>query len=256
MTLSIITITYNNFSELMETVNSILNFDFIESVVVNGGDCEETKEFLKSYKGKSISEKDNGIADAFNKGIKLSSGDLIMFLNSGDILIDHDYLSNAVEYLSKHNEVDFIHSNIILTEAPGIDLHMRAALCNLGRGMPYLHPTMIFRKSIFDKIGLFNVIYKIAMDFDLIVRIEKAGFRGYYDKERFPIKMKGAGKSISKEGEALRECFAILQANRVLNVQNFLGYCKRYVLFLGRKLLNALGLNHLLLELKKRKHRA
>lgn len=256
MTLSIITITYNNFSELMETVNSIPNFDFIESVVVNGGDSEETKEFLKSYKGKSISEKDNGIADAFNKGIKLSSGDLIMFLNSGDILIDHDYLSNAVEYLSKHHRVDFTHSNIILTEAPGVDLYMRAALCNLGRGMPYLHPTMIFRKSIFDKIGLFNITYKIAMDFDLIVRIEKAGFQGYYDKERFPIKMKGAGKSISMEGVALRECFAILKAGRVLNAQNFLGYCQRYILFLGRKLLNALGLNHLLLRLKKRKHRA
>lgn len=97
--ISIVTVTYNNFNELIETLNSIPESDIVESVVINGGDCKKTKDFLENYPGKSISEKDDGIADAFNKSIKLSSGDYIMFLNSGDILLSADYLQKQNQYL-------------------------------------------------------------------------------------------------------------------------------------------------------------
>lgn len=256
MILSIVTITYNNLSELKKTLASIPNYDFIESVVINGGDCQETKEILKSYKGKSISEKDNGIADAFNKGIRLASGDLMMFLNSGDILIDANYLKIACDYLKVNNEIDYVHSNLILTDAIGAELYMRPTFSNLGRGMPYLHPTMIIRKEVFDKIGLFNPKYKIAMDFDFIVRLEKANLKGYYEKEGFPVRMEGTGKSIFNETEALRECFSILRENDSLNTKNFFGYIQRYLFFLGRKFLGLSGQNDLLLKLKKHKHHA
>jgi len=82
--ISIITITYNNYEGLKRTLSSIPSYNFIESVVVNGGTDKSTLEYLSSYRGKVINEKDEGIADAFNKGITKSSGDAIMFLNSGD----------------------------------------------------------------------------------------------------------------------------------------------------------------------------
>ena len=254
MVLSIITITFNNFSELKGTLDSIPKLEFIESVVVNGGDCPQTKEFLKSYKGKSISEKDNGIADAFNKGIKLASGDLLMFLNSGDILIDPSYLVNAREQFLINKKIDFVHSNLVLKDASRTDLFMRPTFSHLGRGMPYLHPTMIVRKKIFDSVGMFNLNYKIAMDFDFIVRLKKKELSGYYVKEGFPIAMDGSGKSITKEGKAIRECFTILKENKELNIQNLLGYFQRYILFGGRKFLAFSGQSDLLLKIKARKH--
>ena len=254
MVLSIITITFNNFSELKGTLDSIPKLEFIESVVVNGGDCPQTKEFLKSYKGKSISEKDSGIADAFNKGIKLASGDLLMFLNSGDVLIDPNYLTNARNQFLTNKKIDFVHSNLILKDASRTDLFMRPPFSNLGRGMPYLHPTMIIRKIIFDSVGMFNLNYKIAMDFDFIVRLKKKKLREYYVKEGFPIAMDGNGKSITKEGKAIRECFTILKENKELSIQNLLGYFQRYILFWGRKVLVLSGQNDLLSKLKTRKH--
>jgi glycosyltransferase involved in cell wall biosynthesis len=254
MNISIVTITYNNFSELKRTLDSIPKLDFVESVVVNGGDCTETKEFLKSHRGKSISKKDNGISDAFNKGIQLASGDLIMLLNSGDVLIDPNYLTKARDQFLTNKEIGFVHSNLILKDASRTDLFMKPTFSNLGRGMPYLHPTMIVRKKIFDSVGMFNLNYKIAMDFDFVVRLKKKKLRGYYVNEGFPIAMDGTGKSITKEGKAIRECFTILKENKELNIQNLLGYFQRYILFWGRKFLVLSGQSDLLSKLKTRKH--
>ena len=173
MNISIVTITFNNFSELKKTLDSIPKLDFIESVVVNGGDCPETKEFLNSHKGKSISEKDSGIADAFNKGIKLASGDLIMFLNSGDVLINSNYIKKGIKILSDSPQYSFVHSNILYKDAFGDILLMKPKVKNIGRGIKYLHPSMIVRNKIFDEIGGFNSGYKIAMDYDFILRMEK-----------------------------------------------------------------------------------
>ena len=102
-TLSVVTLTFNNYHELIKTINSLKGIDSVESVIVNGGSCIETKEFLeKNSQYTSISESDNGISDAFNKGIKLSSGKYITFLNSGDIVIDRGYYQFAINYLSNN----------------------------------------------------------------------------------------------------------------------------------------------------------
>jgi glycosyltransferase involved in cell wall biosynthesis len=252
--ISIITITYNNFSDLLKTINSIQKDAIIESVIINGGSCERTWEFLKSYDGIVINEKDNGIADAFNKGIKYSSGKYIMFLNSGDQLIDQNYLINAKFFLDKNSEYSFVHSNIVLLDASGEKLFLHPPLKNVGRGMPYLHPTMIVDRDIFDNVGLFSNYFKIAMDYDLIIRMQKAGLKGFYFNEMFPVQMEGTGKSVKQESAALKECFKILKENDCLNAVNISGFGVRYFLFIMRKLLSAIGLNSLLLKMKKIKH--
>ena len=90
--ISVITVTYNNFDDLHRTLHSLEQVDGIESIVVNGGDCEKTKEYLSNFNGIEISEPDKGISDAFNKGVTLATGDNIMFLNSGDVLLSPEYL--------------------------------------------------------------------------------------------------------------------------------------------------------------------
>ena len=252
--ISIVTITYNDFEGLKRTLNSIPDYDFIESVIINGGSDISTLEYLKSRRGNAISEKDKGIADAFNKGFKNSSGDSIMFLNSGDELIDPIYLKSADDILRKNNKVDFVHSNILLIDSGGTELFMRPALCNLGRGLPYLHPTMIVRKSVFNIVGEFNKNYKIAMDFDFIARLVKSGYKGFYVNEKAVVRMEGTGRSVEKEFDAIKECFVSLKNNNLLNITNLNGYIARIILFSLRKAMVVMGLERLLVDLKKRKH--
>lgn len=254
MVISIITITYNDYDGLKKTLSSIPDYTFIESVVINGGSDNKSVEYLKSRKGKIIIEKDEGIADAFNKGIKNSSGNAIMFLNCGDELIDATYLNDAAKNLEKNNDIDFIHSNLVLIDSTGTELFMKPPFCNLGRGLPYLHPTMIVRKSVFDQIGIFNKNYKIAMDFDFVVRLIKNGYKGYYVKDRYVVKMEGAGRSVQREFEAIIECYNSLKQNNILNLKNSLGLTVRITLFLMRKILVVFGLESILRRLKMKKH--
>lgn len=252
--ISIITITYNDFVGLKKTLSSIYDLSDVESVVINGGTDIESLTMLKSYKGKVINEKDDGIADAFNKGIANSSGEAILFLNSGDELIDQTYISDGEEILKKNKSIDFIHSNLLLYDSNGTELFMRPSFCNLGRGLPYLHPTMIVRKSVFDKIGVFNKNYKIAMDFDLVARLVKNRFEGFYVKDKLVVRMDGSGISIEKEFEAIKECYRSLRDNNLFNIKNIFGMFIRITLFSLRKLMIVIGLESLLTRMKKKKH--
>lgn len=253
--ISIITITYNNSEELVRTLNSLQKTAFVESVIINGGSCERTSEFLNSYTGVVITEKDHGIADAFNKGIKNATGKYLMFLNSGDELIDKTYLKKAKDFLDINPEFSFVHSNLVLIDKSGEKLFLRPPMKNAGRGMPYLHPTMIFRKEVFDNVGVFRTDLKIAMDYDLVVKMQKAELKGFYFNELFPVQMDGKGKSIKQESAALNECFLVLRQNDYLNTENFIGFVIRYSLYIFRKSLDFFGLSPLLLKLKKIKHK-
>ena len=252
--ISIITITYNNFQELKNTLESIPQRENIESVVVNGGDDVQTKDYLKNYYGKVINEKDSGIADAFNKGIKVSSGEFIMFLNSGDLLLSPDYLSKAEEFLNRNKDLFFVHSNIIFHDMIAGEIFMRPQMKSLGRGQPYFHPTMIVRKSCFEKIENFNTSYKISMDFDFIARMKKNSFMGKYIDDQAVVKMAGFGKSSEKEKEAIEECYRSLKENNLLSITNRFGYFIRKLLFNSRKLLEFIGAKNFLSKLKKQKH--
>jgi GT2 family glycosyltransferase len=253
--ISIVTITYNNFDQLIKTLNSIPKLDIVESVVINGGDCKKTKDFLDGYSGKSISEKDEGIADAFNKGIKSSSGNYIMFLNSGDILLSTNYLQKAQSILDSNPNITFVHSDIIFSDQLGSDLYMKPQMKNLGRGMPYHHQTMIVRKKIFDEIGTFKKELKYAMDFDFVVRMEKRNYKGFYLNEEAVVKMDGKGVSVIEESNSIKECYKVLKSENYFNIQNTIGYIIRFGLFSSRKLLELTGGKILLKKLKQIKHK-
>ena len=250
MKISIVTITYNNFSELKLTLDSIPNYDFVESVVINGGDCNETRELLKSYKGKSISEKDNGIADAFNKGIKIASGDLIMFLNSGDVLINPNYIKEGIKILKESPGYSFVHSNILYKDAFGDILLMKPKVKNIARGIKYLHPSMIVRSKIFNTIGSFNPVYKIAMDYDFILRMEKGGFVGFYLDSSPVVQMGGMGISHTSEYSGIKECARSLQENNYLTIKNIWGLSVRVILFFCRQVFLIIGGKSFLRKLK------
>lgn len=253
--LSVITITYNNFGQLCSTLDSISGREYIESIVINGGTCEKTKAYLKNYNGISVSEPDGGIADAFNKGIKLATTGLIMILNSGDTLCKTDYLSAASSFLLHSNDISFTYSNLLFHDSIGGKIILRSTNCNLGRGMPYLHPTMIVKKEVFQKTGYFNIQKQVGMDFDWVVRLQKSGFKGKYFNGEPVVVMDGTGTSIIDESIGIQECYHSLKEHQYITIPIAAGLIVRVILFLLRKLLIVTGAGRLLGALKRMKYK-
>jgi len=260
---SIITLTFNNYEELLKTLSSLKAAPHIESVVVNGGSCPKTSDFLSSYLGPNISEKDHGIADAFNKGLALSHGNSVAFLNSGDVLLDPNYYKNAQEILDKNPAVAFVYADLWFEDVVAgkmLFCATRNTPYHLGKGMPFPHPTLIVRRSVFDAIGNFRTEYRIGMDFEWAIRLVKAGFKGQY-LSFAPILMDGAGVSTTGEQIALLECQRALKEHGLyvgteklyfqLRKTKFL--IRRGVLkFLGKKALKSLKMAALTMSGKNR----
>ena len=262
--LSIISITFNNSEELLNTVESVRGLDNCEHIIINGGSCPKTSEFLQGYSGKTVSEPDLGISDAFNKGIQYSQGKAVIMLNSGDTLIDRTYPKKSIKILNKHPEIDFIHADFIFEDGligPYIMRPLRTQnnfYPNIGRGMPYRHQSMVVRKSIYDKVGLFNLNY-ICSDYDWVCRWEliskKSSGLAYYLQGDPVIKMDGAGISSVQEGKIIYEAIQIIgkrskDCNFLVNIVSYYALSLRVLLFFGRIFMKRCGLERFLIKLK------
>ena len=257
--ITIITATCNNYEELVATLSSVPSQEGQESIVINGGSCERTRDLLKSHPGQSISEPDQGIADAFNKGLRLAKGEAVMFLNSGDVLIDPEYPARALVALRTHPEVDFVHADEVFGDELIGDFVMKPLRSgaekspSIGRGMPYRHQTMVVRKRVYDEIGGFNLRYKTSMDYDWVCRWEKSGGTAMYLSGPPVVRMDGRGVSAVQEWRVLRESTEIIMRHFPGRVDVYLALGQRWLLFLGRQVLRRFGLTGLLAALKRRK---
>ena len=260
--ISVITVTYNNYDDLYRTLHSLRNVDGIEKIVVNGGDCKKTKKFLNHFNGINITEPDHGIADAFNKGVIASTGENLMFLNSGDVLLSPDYLKEAEKVMNFNQQISFVHSDLLYDDRISGNIRLTALqpfffrAPSLGRGMPYHHQSMVVRKNVFDKTGLFNLHYKISMDFDWVCRLHINGLNGYYWNKEPVVKMDGGGISAVKEHLVIWESLRALKENQLMTLKNIYGISVRTLFFLARQTMENLGMSEILGSLKKKKHNA
>jgi len=238
--LSVVTLTFNNYHELIKTINSLRGIDSVESIIINGGSCIETKEFLeKNNQHINISESDYGISDAFNKGVKLSSGMFVTFLNSGDILIDREYYQFAIKYLSDNPKIDYIYADIELNHKYMGKQIVRPSGKN-GK-TPFPHPSLIVKRSIFNKVGSFDLTLKIAMDYDFMCRLIKERYKGYYYKKAVVL-MDGKGISSNDGTEGVNERISILRRHGMYNFSSYFYLEKLKFKILIRKVLNKLGI--------------
>ncbi len=181
MKISIITICYNSLNTIEDTIISVLNQKYhdLEYIIIDGGSVDGTLEIINKYKkniAHFITEPDNGISDAFNKGIKLASGELIGLINSDDIL-----LPGSLSFLNDNinDNTEIIYGNILRwREIEGTE---KLVLANdnlkvLHHGFSCMyHPATFIKKSAYLKVGLYDVEYKYAMDRELLLRMYKAG---------------------------------------------------------------------------------
>ncbi len=253
--LTVVTVTFNNYEEFLQTQASLDAAGDVQRVVVNGGSCEQTRAWLAARPEIiSVSEPDRGISDAFNKGVALATGDLVVFLHSGDLLVDGRYYRQAQAHLAAHPEIGFTHCDMFFKDPLAGELRMRPSLRGIGRGMPFWHPTMVVRKSVFARIGGFREDYRIAMDYDWVCRLQRAGITGTYLSEEVCLRMDGGGVSSTQERRALAECWRALRTNDLLSPGVVIGFAERVLLYNLRSALKLLGMTVVLRRIKKLRH--
>lgn len=152
---SVITVVFNNHEHIEQTIKNVIEqtYDNVEYIVIDGGSTDGTLEVIESYSGAIdywVSEKDLGLYDAMNKAIKVSSGDWLNFMNSGDLYVNKDILSQTMVYATPSTEV--IYSDYYrYTE--GAD-SPRLITCDADR-LYVLHQSMVYRRSLHDLHGLY-----------------------------------------------------------------------------------------------------
>ncbi|CAN5434877.1 glycosyltransferase family 2 protein [soil metagenome] len=177
---SIITVCYNSSETIENTIQSVVlqNYSNIEYIVVDGLSSDSTLSIVEKYKNrisKIISEKDNGIYDAINKGIALASGDIVAILHADDFYTNGNVISSIVNCFEE-KKVDAVYGDLQYVERMDTDKVKRNWVSgaynrqNFLKGWMPPHPSFFVKKEWYDKFGLFNTTLKSAADYELMLR--------------------------------------------------------------------------------------
>ena len=200
---SVITTCYNCEKTIERTINSVLNQTYknIEYIIIDANSNDNTQNIIMRYKQHFtyyISEKDNGISDGWNKGIKQCKGQFIQILNSDDY-IPTNKITESVHCFEKNPNVSYVFGDLIIVNDKSEPLYKIKGHANYSKEVEYWtprinHPTLMVKKIVYDKYGLFSEKYKIAMDYEWLLRIHKKGGTGCYS-EKIITYMQEGGKS-------------------------------------------------------------
>lgn len=204
MKVSIITCCYNSAATVEHAIQSVLSQDYpnIEYIIVDGLSKDNTLEVVSKYKdriGNIISEKDDGIYDAINKGVRNATGDIVGLLHSDDFFSDNQVISRIVAAFN--NQIDAVYGDLQYVAKDNPDKVIRNWIS--GQYRPNLfktgwmppHPTFYVRKGKYDELGLYNTELRISADYELMLRfIQKNGITVAYIPEVL-VKMRVGGES-------------------------------------------------------------
>lgn len=180
--ISLITVSFNSGATIEATIKSVAiqNYSDIEYIVIDGLSSDNTLDIVNNYSdviSKVISEKDNGIYDAMNKGIARSSGDIIGLINSDDILADELVLQRVSKVFSDNPEINACYGDLCYVKSDDLTKVVRYWRSNpyqhglFKKGWVPPHPTLYVRSEIYKKYGGFDISYLIAADFELMLRL-------------------------------------------------------------------------------------
>ncbi len=212
--ISVVTVCYNSKNTIERTFKSILNqtYSNIEYIVVDGMSTDGTLEIIKKYEEffnkqniifKWKSEKDNGIYDAMNKGIKMATGDIVGIINSDDYYERLALEIISTEYLND-NTYDVYHGLLNYYYSEKFSMIRGVDSSSLSQQM-IEHPTCFLKKTTYEKYGYFNCKYKYVADYELLCRVKRNGGKfKLIDKVIANFFDGGAGDSIDSLVEALK----------------------------------------------------
>ena len=246
MKISIITVVFNGEDTITGAINSVSkqDHDDVEHIIIDGGSTDDTVEVIKRVVGgraKIISERDDGIYDAMNKGLSYSTGDVIGYLHSDDLLANEKILGEISSIFS-NNDIDVIYGNLEYvkrTDLNNIVRYWRAGKFSLSKlkfGWMPPHPTIYVRREIYNRVGLFDKELKISADYDFILRMLKTSGLKIYYHDRTMVKMRLGGisnRSLKSILNKMKEDLAVIRRNSVggfgVLVCKSLGKVKQFV---------------------------
>lgn len=227
MKISIITSVWNNKETIKDAIDSVLSqtYENIEYIIVDGGSSDGTVEVVQSYGDKIhkfISEKDKGIYDGLNKGVSLASGDVVAFLHSDDLYVDENVVANVVDIFIRL-QVDGVYSDLVYTTKQDTSKVLRYwksrpfEMKMLSSGWMPAHPTLFLKRSVYEKFGMFDLSFRIAADYDFMLRVLSAGLKVHYlPKVLYKMRVGGeSNKSIRNIIRKSREDLKALQKNKI-----------------------------------------
>ncbi len=197
MKVSIVTVSFNSQNTISDTINSVLHQTYpdIEYIIVDGKSSDNTVNIIESLKDKFngrlrfISEPDNGIYDAMNKGIKMATGEIVGLLNSDDIFASNTVIEKIADAFKTSN-AQCVYGNLVIVDKNDINRVLRESNCgqykqgSFRRGWHPPHPTFYTYKKNYDKYGYYRTGFKITADFECMMRLlEENGLPSKYIDE-------------------------------------------------------------------------
>ena len=231
MKISVITATYNSAATLRDTLESVLaqTHPDIEHIIVDGGSTDGTMEMVRAYESryggrlKYVSEKDKGLYDAMNKGIAMAAGDVVGLLNSDDFFTAPDVLS-SVSAAFDNGGIDAVYGDIHFVHGDNLQKCTRYYSSRLFRrpwmrlGFMPAHPSFYCRREVYEKYGGFDLSYKIAADFECLLRlifVHRIRLR-YIPKDFVTMRTGGASTSgLASHKQIMRDHQRAFKANGV-----------------------------------------
>ena len=226
MKISIITITFNSAKTLLRALESVQSQTYkdIEHVIVDGASTDGTRELIEAYAKKHknvrwVSEPDEGIYNALNKGIRMATGDVIGFLHSDDVLYSADSIAHIAAAFEKpgvevvYGDLQYCKGEKIVRRWKSNAFHARA----LKYGWMPPHPTVYVRREVYEQVGPYDEWFRISADYDMMLRIFTTGYQSHYLPEVL-VSMETGGASNKNTKARLsktQEDYIVLKKNHV-----------------------------------------
>lgn len=202
---SIITVSFNSAATIRDTIESVLSQDYpnVEYILIDGGSTDGTMDIVREYAGRIaavVSELDKGIYDAMNKGIRLATGDIVGMINSDDMFASPASIRRLVSHLMSTRS-DCVFADLVMVDPKNTARVTR--YFDSARFRPYklrfgwmpAHPTFMAKRSVYEKHGLFSLDYRIAADFEMMVRLFHREHLSYAHLPSVEVKMRAGGAS-------------------------------------------------------------
>ena len=190
--ISIITVVFNNKQTIRNAIDSVLSQTYpnIEYIIIDGNSSDGTVEVLHEYASQInviVSETDNGIYDAMNKGLKLATGDVIGILNSDDIYANYSILSEVMNHFNRDSSLDILYGDLVYVKQDNVSQIVRTwksipyYSCFFEKGNVPPHPSLFLTSKVYSLAGYFNLEYRLASDYEFMLRIfKKFNFKSKY----------------------------------------------------------------------------
>lgn len=223
MKISIITVVYNNERTIREAINSVLKqtYSDIEYVIIDGNSIDKTVQLINEYSdqlGYFISEKDMGIYDAMNKGIKAATGEVIGILNSDDLYRDTTVIGTVMNEFIQNPTLDIVYGDLVYVKNSNVDKVVRYWKSNsyyknfFETGNVPPHPSLFVKREVYEQVGYFDLNYKLAADYEFMLRMfKKFDFKSKYINKVI-VKMRLGGATNQSYSNIKRQNIEILNA--------------------------------------------